>query len=262
MSVDEAAHGYARGHGGLGCVADERRVHALIVQRVQAKKDRDFKKADEVRQTLLRECGVELIDNKKVWKFVGNKREFKQHQLAAAEVAQKPIASGIGHEMLLKMGWGGQGSGLREGGIVEPVKALKNGKRKLQAIAADGETPVSAPKKQKKKRRKKEAAAEAEAKAATAMDEASDKGLETVAAAAMAMGSATATGSASASASAAPQGDSPLLSAIAALRASQPTLTAKQVYEQLRVRSEHSALTLSAVKREISRLAKASRVGS
>lgn len=62
------------------------------------------------------------------------KKQRKKELSEADAIAETPISSGFGHAMLLKMGWGGQGSGLREGGIAEPVKALAPaGKRGLTA---------------------------------------------------------------------------------------------------------------------------------
>ena len=53
-------------------------------------------------------------------------KKARKAQLAeAAAVAEQPISTGFGHAMLLKMGWGGVGSGLREDGIAEPVRAAQ-----------------------------------------------------------------------------------------------------------------------------------------
>jgi hypothetical protein len=48
----------------------------------------------------------------------------RKRELDEAETtAETPIGSdSFGHQMLLKMGWGGTGTGLRQDGISEPVK--------------------------------------------------------------------------------------------------------------------------------------------
>jgi hypothetical protein len=62
------------------------------------------------------------------------KKLRKRERVEAEAIAETPITTGFGHAMLLKMGWGGQGEGLREGGIAEPVKAAPPaGKRGLTA---------------------------------------------------------------------------------------------------------------------------------
>ena len=62
------------------------------------------------------------------------KRQRKRETEDAQVVAETPITSGFGHTMLLKMGWGGQGVGLRDDGIAEPVRAaMPAGKRGLTA---------------------------------------------------------------------------------------------------------------------------------
>lgn len=156
-------HGYARARGDIADVDDKPRVHALIAERRLAKRSRDFKKADALRDELRRECNVEIFDKTMIWKVVGSQghvplpsgqesgREArapaapavaeaqklrKKHKKAAkkkaAAVAEAPISTGIGHDMLLKMGWAGQGSGLREGAIAEPIRAKKPKVRKLR----------------------------------------------------------------------------------------------------------------------------------
>ena len=61
-------------------------------------------------------------------------KKLRKKQAEEAEaVAEQPIDSGFGHRMLLQMGWGGQGVGLRDDGIAEPVKADSRGKRGLAA---------------------------------------------------------------------------------------------------------------------------------
>ena len=69
------------------------------------------------------------------------KKRRKQQLSEAEAIAQQPIESGFGHAMLLKMGWGGTGQALQDGGISEPVKAaIPAGKRGLAAdedLAAD-----------------------------------------------------------------------------------------------------------------------------
>ena len=62
------------------------------------------------------------------------KKQRKQQLSEAEAVAERPIESGFGHAMLMKMGWVGTGAALREGGISEPVKAaVPVGKRGLTA---------------------------------------------------------------------------------------------------------------------------------
>ena len=67
------------------------------------------------------------------------KKQRKEELEAAAVIEGQPIASGIGHALLQKMGWGdGQGLGKNAEGIVEPVKAAAAaGKR---GLAADDES--------------------------------------------------------------------------------------------------------------------------
>ena len=202
----------------MGQVADEPRVHALIAQRLQAKKAREFDKADELREVLRRECGVELFDKTKFWKVVGGqghvplpkdqvrgrpmaqsrsaaevqrdraasatasatapsaavaaavvpapaaaaataathlpapaapvlavappskkaaKKLRREEVAAAAEIADRPIASGFGHAMLLKMGWGGQGSALKPGAIAEPLQTGMEYKLDKRGLVAE-----------------------------------------------------------------------------------------------------------------------------
>ena len=62
------------------------------------------------------------------------KKQRKKELSEAAAIAEKPIETGFGHKMLMKMGWGGTGEALQEGGIAEPVKAAAPvGKRGLAA---------------------------------------------------------------------------------------------------------------------------------
>ena len=167
-----AMHGYTRAGSDTALVADEPRVHALLLQRLQAKKNHQFDRADELRETLRRECGVEVFDKTKFWRVAGGRGHVplpegvkkprskppprptqgavagvdgddtadgaqlpeplpsrngaktlrKREQAAAEEAARRPIASGFGHAMLVKMGWGGQGRGLRDGALAEPYK--------------------------------------------------------------------------------------------------------------------------------------------
>ena len=71
----------------------------------------------------------------------GAKALRKQEQAVASAAAQTPISTGFGHAMLLKMGWSGQGSGLRDGSLAEPFmvrprdaeKIVKSGKRGIAA---------------------------------------------------------------------------------------------------------------------------------
>lgn len=168
-------HGYARARGDTALVEDEARIHSLIAQRRLAKRSRDFKRADELRDELRRECNVEVFDKTMIWKVVGSqghvplpsgqesgrvaltpaapavaeaqkrrKKQKKALKKAAAAVAEAPISTGIGHDILLKMGWAGQGSGLREGAIAEPIRAKKPKERKLRqtvdAAIASGHT--------------------------------------------------------------------------------------------------------------------------
>jgi hypothetical protein len=164
-------HGYVRAQGDTLDVLDISRVHALIAQRRQAKKNHDFKKADALRDELRHECNVEVFDKTLIWKVIGStghvplpagqasgrpsgtpaaplsaeaaeakkrrKKERKAAKKAAAKVAEAPISTGFGHAMLLKMGWGGEGSGLRDGGIVRPLKALPPAERRLRQTMAD-----------------------------------------------------------------------------------------------------------------------------
>ena len=195
-----AMHGYTRAGSDMARVADESRVHELLLQRLQAKKNHKFEVADELRNVLLTECAVEVFDNTKFWRVVGGRAHVplpqgvskprskppgpkpggvrgpsngdamaepppsrlgakalrKKEQAAAEQAAETPIASGFGHTMLLKMGWGGRGRGLREGGIAEPFqilpaeagKIIAAGKRGLVADAdaqqaAAGQGPAS-----------------------------------------------------------------------------------------------------------------------
>jgi len=103
----------------------------------------------------------------------GGKKLRKKQQQAATQMAETPIASGFGHAMLLKMGWDGQGSGLREGALTEPLdvlpRASKRGRRGLSAEdnvdppAAGGQrlalagVEAAATGSQKKKRKKRKA---------------------------------------------------------------------------------------------------------
>ena len=94
------------------------------------------------------------------------KKQTKAAKKTAAAVAAAPISAGFGHDLLLKMGWGGQGSGLRQGAIAEPVKALKPKERLLHQAAdgpgaaakgeppTKGEPPPSGAKKRKERKRK------------------------------------------------------------------------------------------------------------
>ena len=158
-------HGYTRAQGDTLDV-DQPRVHALIARRRQAKKNHDFKKADALREELRRECNVEVFDKTMIWKVIGStghvplpkgqasgrapessaapltaaaaeakrlkKKQRKAAKKAAAKVALAPITTGFGHAMLLKMGWEGEGSGLREGALVRPLKALPPAERRLR----------------------------------------------------------------------------------------------------------------------------------
>lgn len=118
----------------------------------------------------------------------------KKERAAAAAIAETPIASGFGHAMLLKMGWAGEGSGLREGAIARPLgskvlptadKGFKLGKRGLIAVdeirqtslcqqqaAPAGSEPLvlSSKKKKQKKRRAPDAPLENGEAATTASD--------------------------------------------------------------------------------------------
>jgi len=67
------------------------------------------------------------------------KRQRKLEREMAAEVAETPITSGIGHKLLLAQGWGGQGLGLREDGITEPVRAEGAQKKRGLLTAEDEE---------------------------------------------------------------------------------------------------------------------------
>jgi hypothetical protein len=173
-------------------VADEPRVHKLLLERVQAKKLHKFERADELRALLQSECNVEVFDKTKFWRVAGGRGHVplpsgeakprskppprpaagsatasaseplpsrkgakalrKQEQAAAEAKAQTPIASGFGHAMLLKMGWGGQGSGLKEGALAEPFKittqdaekSVKAGKRGLAAEPEESKTVAAA----------------------------------------------------------------------------------------------------------------------
>ena len=207
-----AAHGYTRAGSDTARVADEPRVHALLLQRLQAKKSHEFERADALREELLREHGVEIFDKTKFWRVAGGRghvplpdgeskprstppkaavaaaaaasvhveappsREAakalrKQEEAAAASIAETPIATGFGHEMLLKMGWGGQGNGLRDGALAEPFQVMpaeadkiaKAGRRGLAADddasqaagaadMAEGEAVASEAKKKKKRK--------------------------------------------------------------------------------------------------------------
>lgn len=190
-------HGYARAKGDVALLDDEPRVHSLISERRVAKRSREFTKADALREELRRELNVELFDKTMIWKVVGSqghvplpsgqesgrvaetpaapavvaaakirKKQTKAAKKTAAAVAAAPISTGFGHDLLLKMGWGGQGSGLRQGAIAEPVKALKPEERLLRQAAdepgaatkgeppAKGEPPPSGAKKRKQRKRK------------------------------------------------------------------------------------------------------------
>ena len=65
------------------------------------------------------------------------KKQRKQQIAEAEAVADRPITTGFGHAMLLKMGWGGEGTALQEGGIAEPVKALQPHTKKGLAAEDD-----------------------------------------------------------------------------------------------------------------------------
>ena len=184
-------HGYVRARGDVALLDNEERVHALISERRLAKRSREFTKADALRDELRRELSVELFDKTMIWKVVGSqghvplpsgqesgraaespaapavvaatkirKKQNKAAKKVAAAVAAAPISAGFGHDLLLRMGWGGQGSGLRQGAIAEPVKALKPEKRLLCQVtdetdaAAKGEAPASGAKKRKQRKRK------------------------------------------------------------------------------------------------------------
>ena len=70
------------------------------------------------------------------------KKQRKREREAAEAIADAPITSGFGHAMLLKMGWGGNGTGLRDDGIAEPVKALPPSGKK--GLAAEDDAPTTA----------------------------------------------------------------------------------------------------------------------
>lgn len=184
-----ATHGYTRAGSDTALVADEPRVHALLFERLQAKKNHKFERADELRETLLREHSIEVFDKTKFWRVQGGRGHVplpageskprskpparvpvaklqaaagadplppsrqaakalrKREQAAAAVIAETPIGEGFGHAMLLKMGWGGQGRGLREGAIAQPFKVVPPatdrgggpGKRGLNALEDFGD---------------------------------------------------------------------------------------------------------------------------
>ena len=48
---------------------NEAQIHALLAERLQAKKSRDFEKADAMRETL-RAAGVEVFDRDKLWRAI------------------------------------------------------------------------------------------------------------------------------------------------------------------------------------------------
>lgn len=71
------------------------------------------------------------------------KKQRKRELSEAEAIAETPISSGFGHAMLLKMGWAGQGAGLREDGIAEPVKAAVPVSKR--GLAADDEGEAGGP---------------------------------------------------------------------------------------------------------------------
>ena len=60
-------HDYNRDPADRIYLTNEAHVHALLAERLQAKKARDFAKADAMRETL-RQAGVEVFDRDKVWR--------------------------------------------------------------------------------------------------------------------------------------------------------------------------------------------------
>jgi hypothetical protein len=88
------------------------------------------------------------------------KKQRKVEREAAEVVAETPIASGIGHALLLKAGWSGSG-GLRTDGIAEPVKAAAPaGKRGLAADDEEAEAPAPAAAPEPKRSRRDDAPAD------------------------------------------------------------------------------------------------------
>ena len=71
------------------------------------------------------------------------KKQRKREQSVAEVVADTPIASGIGHKLLMQMGWSGTGTPLQPGGIAEPVRAVGSG-AKHQGLAAEDEELLAA----------------------------------------------------------------------------------------------------------------------
>jgi len=60
-------HDYRRDPNNRVYLPNEAHVHMLIAERLQAKKSRDFAKADAMRETLL-QAGVEVVDRDKIWR--------------------------------------------------------------------------------------------------------------------------------------------------------------------------------------------------
>ena len=68
-AADVGTHDYARDPNDRVYLPNEVHVHALLAERLQAKKNRDFTKADAMRETL-RQAGVEIFDREKIWRYV------------------------------------------------------------------------------------------------------------------------------------------------------------------------------------------------
>ena len=66
-SAGPSAHGYTRDPADAIHLPNEAHIHALLAERLEAKKSRDFDKADRMRE-VLRSAGVEVYDREKRWR--------------------------------------------------------------------------------------------------------------------------------------------------------------------------------------------------
>ena len=64
-----SSHDYNRDPNDRIYLPNEPQVHALLAERLMAKKTKDFAKADAMRETL-RMAGVEVMDREKLWRAI------------------------------------------------------------------------------------------------------------------------------------------------------------------------------------------------
>mmetsp|Transcript_24350 Transcript_24350/g.76098 ORF Transcript_24350/g.76098 Transcript_24350/m.76098 type:complete len:255 (+) Transcript_24350:23-787(+) len=73
---------------------DATRVHSLLAQRLQCKMGGDYTRADQLRQQLRLECGVEVNDRDKVWQVVvvpDDERRHEADRTPAGDAAENPL---------------------------------------------------------------------------------------------------------------------------------------------------------------------------